>query len=100
MLQGIYHCSWAFSFSVILLFFWLCASVLPQGHCVVVEAGCNWYHLGINIYSLSKKSKHVLSHVSVQIKLNIYVVGKIYYLCSMKSQYVQMVLYYSYEVLT
>jgi hypothetical protein len=28
---------------------------LPLGHCVVAEAGCNWYHLDINIYSLSKK---------------------------------------------
>jgi hypothetical protein len=55
LLQGIYHCSGPFSFSVILLFFWLCASVLPLGHCVVAEAGCNWYRLDINIYSLSKK---------------------------------------------
>jgi hypothetical protein len=28
---------------------------LPLGHCVVAEAGCNWYHLDINTYSLSKK---------------------------------------------
>jgi hypothetical protein len=56
MLQGIYHCSGAFSFSVI-LFFLLCASVLPLGHYVVAEAGCNWYHLDINIYFLSKKNR-------------------------------------------
>jgi hypothetical protein len=55
LLQGIYHCSGAFSFSVILLLFLLCASVLPLGHCVVAETGCNWYRLDINIYSLSKK---------------------------------------------
>jgi hypothetical protein len=34
----------------------LCASVLPLGHCVVAEAGCNWYRLDINIYSLSKNA--------------------------------------------
>jgi hypothetical protein len=31
---------------------------LPLGHCVVAEAGCNWYRLDINIYSLSKKRIH------------------------------------------
>jgi hypothetical protein len=29
---------------------------VPLGHYVVAEAGCNWYHLDINIYSLSKKN--------------------------------------------
>jgi hypothetical protein len=36
-------------------FFWLCASAVPLGQCVVAEAGCNWYLRDINIYSLSKK---------------------------------------------
>jgi hypothetical protein len=54
MLQGIYHYSGAFSFFVILvLLFWLCVSVLSLGHCLVAEAGCNWYHFDINIYILS-----------------------------------------------
>jgi hypothetical protein len=35
--------------------FWLCASVLPLGYCVVAEAGCNWYLHDINIFLLSKK---------------------------------------------
>jgi hypothetical protein len=54
LLRGIYHYSGAFLFSVILLLFWLRACVLPLG--VVAEAGCNYYLLDINIYSLSKKS--------------------------------------------
>jgi hypothetical protein len=41
-----------FSFFTILLFFWLCASVIPLGQCIVAEAECNWYHRDINIYSL------------------------------------------------
>jgi hypothetical protein len=48
LLQGIYHYSGPFSFSVI--HFFLCASVLSLGHCVVAEAGSNWYRLDINIY--------------------------------------------------
>jgi hypothetical protein len=34
--------------------FWLGASVLPLGYCVVAEAECNWY-LSILIYSFYKK---------------------------------------------
>ena len=36
--------------------FWLCASILPLGHCVVAEAECNWYLRDINIFPLSKKN--------------------------------------------
>jgi hypothetical protein len=53
LIQGLDHCSGTF-FYVILLLFWLCASVVPLGHYVVAEARCNWYHLDINIYYLSK----------------------------------------------
>jgi hypothetical protein len=48
------HITLAGLFFVILLF-WLCASVISLGQCVVAEAGCNWYLRDINIYSLSKK---------------------------------------------
>jgi hypothetical protein len=53
LLLGLEHRSGCFIFLV--SFFWLCASILPLGYCIVVEAGCNWYNLDINIYSLSKK---------------------------------------------
>jgi hypothetical protein len=46
-----YH---VFFFLVSFVFFWLGASVLPLGYCVVAEAECNWY-LSILIYSLYKK---------------------------------------------
>jgi hypothetical protein len=52
-LQEIDHCS------VTLLIFYilrLCASVLPLGLCVVVEAGCNWYLYDINILFIEKLS--------------------------------------------
>jgi hypothetical protein len=39
-------------FLVFSLFFWLCASVMPLGQCVVAEAGYNWYLHNINICSL------------------------------------------------
>jgi hypothetical protein len=42
-------------FFVILLAFWLYASVMSLGQCVVVEARCNWCLRNINICSLSKK---------------------------------------------
>jgi hypothetical protein len=42
------------------LFRGLCASVMSLGHCVVAEAGCNWYLLDINICSFSKKNLKVL----------------------------------------
>jgi hypothetical protein len=38
-----------------LAFFWLCASVLSLGYCIVAEAECNWYLRDINIFPLSKK---------------------------------------------
>jgi hypothetical protein len=38
-----------------LFFFWLCASVLPLGCCVVAETRCNWYLL-ILIYTLYRKN--------------------------------------------
>jgi hypothetical protein len=37
-------------------YFWLCASVLLIGHCVVADAGCNWYLRDINIFHVSKNS--------------------------------------------
>jgi hypothetical protein len=40
---------------LVLLFFWLCTSVLLLGYCVVAEAECNWYLCDINIFLLSKK---------------------------------------------
>jgi hypothetical protein len=43
-----------FSFLSLFFIFWLGASVLPLGYCVVAEAGCNWY-LSILIYSLYQK---------------------------------------------
>jgi hypothetical protein len=55
LLQGMNHYSGTFLFLFYNSFFWLCASVLLLGHCVVAEAECNWYLLNINIYSLSKK---------------------------------------------
>jgi hypothetical protein len=54
LIQGLDHCSGTFFYVILLSFFWLCASIVPLGHYVVAEAGCNWYHLDINIYSLSK----------------------------------------------
>jgi hypothetical protein len=47
LLQGLGHCSKTFIFSS--SFFWLCASVLLLGYCVVAEAECNWYLYDINI---------------------------------------------------
>jgi hypothetical protein len=46
-------------FFFVILFFWLCASAISLGQCVVVETKCNWYLRGINIYSLLKKNKSV-----------------------------------------
>jgi hypothetical protein len=54
LLQGIDRCSGAFLF-IILLLFWLCASLMPLGQCVVAQARCYWYLLDINICSLSNK---------------------------------------------
>jgi hypothetical protein len=59
LLQGMNHSIGTFLFCNSSFFFWLCASVLPLGHYVIAEAGCNWYPLDINIYSLSKKKKRV-----------------------------------------
>jgi hypothetical protein len=53
LLQEIDHYSGNL-FYVILLLFWLCASVMLLGLCVVTEARYNWYICDINIYSLSK----------------------------------------------
>jgi hypothetical protein len=55
LLREIDHCSGAFSFYVILLLFWLCASIMLLGHCFVAEARCNWYLFYINVFPLSEK---------------------------------------------
>jgi hypothetical protein len=60
LLQGIDHCSGTFLFCISSSVFWLCASVMPLGHFVIVEARCNWYLPDINIYSLSK-NEHPMS---------------------------------------
>jgi hypothetical protein len=44
-----------FFFVILLYFCWLCASILSLGHCIVVEAGCNWYRCDIKIFYLLKK---------------------------------------------
>ena len=55
-----YWCCWVWDTVAGLLFlsflfsFWLYASVLPLGCCVVAETRCNWYLL-ILIYSLYRK---------------------------------------------
>jgi hypothetical protein len=60
---GLECCSGSFSFFLsFFFFFWLCASVLLLGYCLVVEAGCNWYH-SILIYFLYRKK---LSFVVVE----------------------------------
>jgi hypothetical protein len=60
--QGFYHYSGTFLFCN--SSFWLCASVLSLGQCVVAEAGCNWYFFDINIFPLSKKYTHMYSLLS------------------------------------
>jgi hypothetical protein len=45
------HYSWTF----LLYFFGLCATVMPIGQCVVAETECNWYLGDVTICSLSKK---------------------------------------------
>ena len=64
LLQGLELCGglFLFSFSLIYLFFWLCASARSFGLAVVAEAECNWYLRDINIYSLSKKNIQNLTH--------------------------------------
>jgi hypothetical protein len=57
LLQGLEYRSGAFLFLVSFFIFWLGASVLPLGYCVVAEAGCNWY-LSILIYSLYQKNEN------------------------------------------
>jgi hypothetical protein len=47
-LAGLFFC--------IFSFFWLCASFVPVGHDVVIEAMCNWHLRGINICSLPSKN--------------------------------------------
>jgi hypothetical protein len=54
LLQEIDH----FSVTFLICNFFLCASVLSLGQCVITEAGCNWYLLDINICSLSKIYSH------------------------------------------
>jgi hypothetical protein len=39
-------------FSLILFYFWLCASLMSFGYIVGVEARCNWYLHDINIFPL------------------------------------------------
>jgi hypothetical protein len=57
LVQGLDHCSGTFFYVILFSFFWLCASVVPLGHYVVAEAGCNWYHLVlILIYTLYLKN--------------------------------------------
>ena len=48
-----------------LLIFWLCASVMSFGHCVVAAAGCNWYLCDINIFHLSKKWKKLFVTMAI-----------------------------------
>jgi hypothetical protein len=52
LLQGIDHCSGTFLFHNFSFIFWLCASIMSLGHCVVADARCNWYLHDINIYFL------------------------------------------------
>jgi hypothetical protein len=56
LLLGLEYHSETFVFLVFFLF-WMSASVLPLGYCIVAEAGCNLY-LSILIYSLYKKKCH------------------------------------------
>lgn len=45
----------SFFFLLFLIVFWLRASVMSLRHCVVAEAGCNWYLRDINIFPFSKE---------------------------------------------
>jgi hypothetical protein len=56
LLQRTHHYSGTFLLCNSSLFFWLCVSVLPLGHYVVAETGCNYHIHDINIFPLSKKS--------------------------------------------
>jgi hypothetical protein len=58
LLQEICHSSGTVFFSIIFVSFsWLCASVLLLGHCVVAEAGCNFYLRDTKIFPLLKKGE-------------------------------------------
>jgi hypothetical protein len=59
LLLGLEYHSGSFLFLVSFFLFWLGASVLPLGYCIVAEAGCNWY-LSILIYSLYRRINVVL----------------------------------------
>jgi hypothetical protein len=63
LIQGPKQRSGTFLFRLLLLF-WLCASVLPLGYCVVADAGCNWYLHDINIFPLSKKCRNLSNESS------------------------------------
>jgi hypothetical protein len=53
LLQEIDHCSGIFLFDNS-SYFWLCVSIMPLEHCVIAEAGCNWYLININMFPLLK----------------------------------------------
>jgi hypothetical protein len=50
LLQDIDHYSGNFFY--VILFFWLCTSILPLGPYIIGEVECNWYFLDINIFPL------------------------------------------------
>ena len=53
-LQGIDHISGIYIFSLFLFLAVYIHNVLT--HCIVAEAGCNWYLHDINIFPLTKKT--------------------------------------------
>jgi hypothetical protein len=67
LVLGLEYRSGSFIFLVSFFIFWLGASILPLGYCIVAETGCNWY-VSILIYSLFRKNKELRMFLATPLK--------------------------------